>query len=221
MSEQNKLNTNPHRDASDSIRGYVYQAYQTVFAWICLKENQVLVLEGAEDFDVHENDKAQTTQVKDVGQNLTLRSSSVLDALNNFWDHCEQNPGNRIEFRFLSTAQAGLEQGSPFGKGIKGLETWKSFGSKSTPIAPLRKFLLSLELSAGLKDFVQKATDEQLADELIKNVNWDLGAKTSEAQSPWCKIPHQYPSLEGRIFTPFKGRGRPSEFQEPKTTHTC
>ena len=50
-----KIITDPRRQASDSIRGYVYQIYQSVFAWITLKNLQALVLEGAEDFDVYEN----------------------------------------------------------------------------------------------------------------------------------------------------------------------
>ena len=61
------------RDATDSIRGYVYQAYQSVLAWMRLDEHEILILEGAEDFDIHRGRSVTTTQVKDVAGSLTLR----------------------------------------------------------------------------------------------------------------------------------------------------
>lgn len=64
MSPPTDFKTDPKRDATDSIRGYVYQAYQSVLAWIQLKENEILVLEGSEDFDIHRESSVTTTQVK-------------------------------------------------------------------------------------------------------------------------------------------------------------
>src|SRR3970040_460590 len=92
----------PKRDATDSIRGYVYQIYQSVLAWILLKENEILVLEGAEDFDIHCGSTVITNQVKNISSNLTLRSSAVVDSLNNYWVHCERNPNYEIVLRFLT-----------------------------------------------------------------------------------------------------------------------
>ncbi len=54
----------PQRQAIHSIGGYVYQIHQSVFAWFHLKENEILVLEGAEDFDVHSEHSVTITQVK-------------------------------------------------------------------------------------------------------------------------------------------------------------
>ena len=70
MSTSPEFKTDPQRDATDSTRGYVYQAYQSVLAWIQLKDNEILVLEGAEDFDVRCGTSVTTTQVKDVSSNL-------------------------------------------------------------------------------------------------------------------------------------------------------
>jgi hypothetical protein len=66
------------RQATDSIRGYVYQAYQSVLAWMRLGSDEVLFLEGAEDFDVHSADGVTATQVKDTAGSgaLTLRCST-------------------------------------------------------------------------------------------------------------------------------------------------
>ena len=63
MSSPSDLKTDPKRDATDSIRGYVYQAYQSILAWMQLKENEILVLEGAEDFDIHCGSSVVTNQV--------------------------------------------------------------------------------------------------------------------------------------------------------------
>lgn len=173
--------TDPKRDATDSIRGYVYQAYQTVLAWMQLKDNEILVLEGSEDFDIHTGSSVVTTQVKDVAANLTLRSNAVIDSLNNYW-HCQKrNTGFDIVLRFLATAEAGQEKGSPFGLGQKGLEYWQKAKSDQIEIKPLKTFLLTLGLDAGLASFIEKATDEELRNKLIRRVNWDMGNRPMEA----------------------------------------
>ncbi len=180
MSEPNFM-TDPKRDATDSIRGYVYQVYQSVLAWMGLKENEILVLEGAEDFDVNCGSSVVTNQVKDVSANLTLRSAAVIDSINNYWAHRERNPGYDIVLRFLTTAEAGQEQGSPFGSGQKGLDYWQNAESHGIDIGPLRAFLLTLKLNASLASFVQTATDDELREALICRVKWDMGNRPREA----------------------------------------
>lgn len=173
--------TDPNRDATDSIRGYVYQAYQSVLTWIQLRENEILVLEGAEDFDIHSGESVIASQVKDVTGNLTLRSQAVVDSLNNYWTHRENNPNYDIVLRFLSTAEAGQEQGSPFGSGQKGLEYWKSAESDLIDIEPLRAFLITLELEPRLSAFIQTATADELRAKLIRRIQWDMGNRRREA----------------------------------------
>ena len=66
------LASDKRRQANDSIRGYVYQVYQSVLAWMCLGKDEELFLEGAEDFDVHSGDGVTATQVKDTAGSGTL-----------------------------------------------------------------------------------------------------------------------------------------------------
>lgn len=172
--------TDPKRDATDSIRGYVYQIYQSVLAWMQLKENEILVLEGSEDFDIHSDASVTTTQVKDVSVNLTLRSQAIVDALNNYWACRERNPDYDIVLRFLTTAEVGQEQGSPFGPGQKGLEYWNSVELGYIDIEPLRAFLLTLKLQPKLASFVQTATNNEFSEKLIRHVKWDLGSRPRE-----------------------------------------
>ncbi len=181
MNTPESFKTNPRRDATDSIRGYVYQIYQSILAWMSLKENELLVLEGAEDFDVHNGNNVSTTQVKDVASNLTLRSQAVVDTLNNFWACREENQEFIITLRFLTTAEAGQEQGTPFGSNQKGIEFWEKAQTTRVDIQPLRSFLESLSLNEGLLSFIQTASNEDLLEKLIRPIKWDMGNKSSEA----------------------------------------
>ena len=76
------LSADEKRQATDSIRGYVYQVYQSIYAWMKLGPNDTLILEGAEDFDVsNQAGVATATQVKDRARSVTLRSNDVAAAL--------------------------------------------------------------------------------------------------------------------------------------------
>lgn len=171
----------PNRDATASIRGYVYQIYQSVLAWMLLGEDDVLVLEGSEDFDVHTESSVVTTQVKCEARNVTLRSGAVMDAIQNFWTHQQSNDGFCVAFRFLTTADAGCEQGAPFGTGISGLEYWGSAAQDRLDCEPLRQFLLTLPLNSALQDFIRSSSGEELRERLFAKIQWDLGTRDKDA----------------------------------------
>jgi tetratricopeptide (TPR) repeat protein len=181
LSTSSVFEVDANRDATASIRGYVYQIYQSVLAWMLLKENELLVLEGAEDFDVYNSFSVVTTQVKDVASNITLRTADVIDTLNNHWANKEKNPDYDIILRFLTTSEAGQEQGSPFGPGVKGLNYWQSAESNLIDVEPLRTFLLTLGLSQNIHGFIKDATGDELREQLISRIKWDMGNKQREA----------------------------------------
>lgn len=172
---------NSKRDATDSIRGYVYQIYQSVLAWINLKDDEVLFLECAEDFDIYTNQTITSTQIKDLTSKLTLRSADVVAALNNFWSLQQDNPQHDIKLRFLTTAIAGYEKGAPLGPEQKGLEYWCRCQSNKAIIPPLRNFLTTLQLSPSLQEFLRSSSDEALHTQLILRINWDLGTRNKHA----------------------------------------
>jgi hypothetical protein len=181
MSQLPDFKIDSKRDATPSIRGYVYQAYQSVLAWIKLKEKEILVLEGSEDFDIHRESSVTTTQVKNVAGNITLRSKSVIDSINNYWISCERNADYNVTLRFLTTDEAGQEQGDPFGPNQKGLEYWHKAALGEVEIEPLRTFLLTLGLHSNLKSLIQTATDDELREKLICRIKWDMGESPIEA----------------------------------------
>jgi len=172
--------TNVKRDATDSIRGYVYQIYQSVFAWLSLKEDELLFLECAEDFDVCLGQSVIGTQVKDLSSHLTLRSPDVVAALNNFWFLHQENPNHDVVLRFLTTAVAGYEKGAPFGDNQKGLEYWKKCQSNVELVEKLRSFLITLPLNSDLAKFVQTASVNDLVSDFINRIEWDLGSRDKE-----------------------------------------
>lgn len=149
-----------------------------------LKESEVLFLEGAEDFDIHEGNTVETTQVKDTAKSgsVTLRSPDVLKAINNLWRHRQLNPQRDIRLRFLTTAVPGQETGVFFGTVEKGLDYWElAARDERTPTTPLKDFLLGLDLDAGLRDFLNKADNQQVRNKLIRSIHWDTGSKPKDA----------------------------------------
>jgi tetratricopeptide (TPR) repeat protein len=168
------------RQATDSIRGYVYQAYQSVLAWMRLGKDEVLFLEGAEDFDVHSADGVTATQVKDTAGSgtLTLRSADAVAAINNLWRHQQNNPDKVVGMRFLTTASPGREKGGEFGRIATGIEYWSAAKRDDTiALEPLKSFLLSLELQPSLADFLRSSDDLSIRKNLICRIDWDTGAK--------------------------------------------
>ena len=168
------------RQATNSIRGYVYQAYQSVLAWMRLGEDEVLFLEGAEDFDVHSADGVTATQVKDTAGSgtLTLRSGDAVAAINNLWCHQQNNPDKTVSLRFLTTVLPGRERGGNFGSFATGIEFWSAAKrDASLSLEPLRSFLLSLDLEPSLADFLRRSDNQAIRKDLICRIAWDTGSK--------------------------------------------
>jgi hypothetical protein len=107
------LTADPSRQASASLAGYIFQVWHSLLQWITLQESEALELEGNEDIDRLRGADATTIQAKhlDPGRSLTLRSPDVVEAIGNYLAARSRNPGIRLHFRFLSTANAGSEAG--------------------------------------------------------------------------------------------------------------
>ena len=188
----------PARQAPDLHKGLVYQIWRSVEAWINLADDELLFLEGAEDFDVVSNASGTTVQIKATGGNITLRSESVIEALNSFWLVKSNHPEKKIWFRFITTSPITTEQGSPFGIDAKGLEVWKSC-AKNRDFAlaeQLRQFLatdpivspqLDQQVTDGvsspkpsLLNYLQTANAATVLDELITHIFWKTSSEDSD-----------------------------------------
>ena len=118
----------------------------------------------------------------DAPRSLTLRSPDAIESINNFWAARVRNTGIRLRFRFLSTAEAGLETGGHFG-GAKGIDVWRA-ARRGTDLASdqcraeqIQAFLLTCDrLSDQLQAWLATATPDQVLGELVAPFEWDLGA---------------------------------------------
>lgn len=180
----------PKRQANDALRGYVYQVLRSVLVWLDLGDEEKLYLEGAEDLDRIYGDAALTEQVKDTAGsgNITLRTRSVIDAINHFWGHAGRNPGVTLRFRYLTTSRAGIEMGKPFGAGRGGLDVWN--GIAAAPHGPgaeaaaksLADFLLAEgSVDQPVLDFLARATPQQILSQLVVPIEWVTGQQDGTA----------------------------------------
>jgi len=184
------LVSDPARQAHDTFRGYIYQILRSILVWLELGDEEQLFLEGAEDLDRVDHTVALTVQVKDtVGSgNITLRTPSVVEAINNFWSHRTRNPGVTIRFRYVTTSGIGVEQGAPFGTGRGGLDLWNALRTSGSgderddQIRLIADFLLGEgNLSSPVKERFTDASPAELLEEIISPIEWLAGQQDGDA----------------------------------------
>ena len=170
------------RQAVDSLRGYAYQFYQTLIAWITLKENEILLLEVAEDFAVVARDALKATQVKDTAGSgsVTLKTKSVADTIKALWDFQQVNPDRNVYITYLTTSKIGKETGLTFPGNHKGLTYWRVAAREGTDVEPIRRILSKLKLPQEVIDFIKAATPDELRDVILRRINWVCGEKDIE-----------------------------------------
>ena len=172
------LKANPKRQAHAQLRGYLYQIWHSVDAWLDLADDEVLYLEGAEDFDRVSGDTATAVQVKNTRRPITLRSPEVIDAINHYWELRTNNPGRKVKFRFLTRSQIGTEQGTPFGKNQPGLHIWRRCSGDEAAIIKISEFLQNeRKISEGVADFLKQAKPQQIYEQLIEPITWETDSK--------------------------------------------
>jgi hypothetical protein len=148
-------------DAYGAIRGFVYQVDLTIERWLDLRADERLELERGEDIDHlsrallrdetrNEGDTSELRrimeQVKHLQRPITLRSSSVRAALCNAFEHFRANPGQRLLFRFTTTAVAAREASSPLPGGISGIQAWEELRLASAAAAGMPAYQKDIRL---------------------------------------------------------------------------
>ena len=168
--EMQPLAADAKRQATDIFQGYVYQAWESLHAWINLEDGEILYLEGAEDIDLLSTSSSTTTQVKHLSKNITLRSAEVIKAIIDYWT-LKKNDQRHVIFRFFTTAARGQEQGNPF-SGQRGLDYWEHC-KNSNQVKPLRKFLKQIDgFPTDLVEYLKTATDQEILDNLVLPISW-------------------------------------------------
>ena len=176
------LPADPLRQAPDMLRAVAYQVRQSLLAWIKLKPDEVLYLEGAEDFDLVGTSGAEAVQVYDTTRRVSLRTPKLQDAIKNYWRLYNENAGVPVRLRFLSRAHPAVEQGEPFGAGTAGLELWQRRYLDDDEIRLLTAFLhVQPSLPDTLKSFLKDSSPDHLRENFFSRIAWDLGNPDASA----------------------------------------
>lgn len=170
------------RQATASLRGYVYQLHASATAWLALGKEDELYLEVAEDYTelLRESgavdEVLRATQVKDTRESgaVTLNSPDVLAAIESLHRLRACNPGREARLVFLTTSSIGKERKDALPSGVAGLIAWEAAASGGD-VEELRVALLQRTLSEGLRTFVTNSSSEQLRTELLSPVIFACG----------------------------------------------
>jgi hypothetical protein len=168
-----QLPGDPRRQAIPSIHGTVYQAWWSIDAWLRLADtDEVIYLEGAEDFDIVRTDGAITVQVKRNTGTISLGTVKVHVALENFWTLSCQDVHRQIDFHYLTTSLIAMEQDAKFG-GAKGIEVWRAAQTNPELANDVARYLVTkLDVSSPLRAFLTCATAELVQERLIRRFHW-------------------------------------------------
>ena len=172
------LKAKPERQAHNQLRGYLYQIWHSVNAWLDLTEDEILYLEGAEDFDKVSDNTATAVQVKATQAPITLRSRDVNDAINHYWELRTNNSDRSVKFRFLTCSKIGAEQGNPFGTGNPGLQVWSRCSGDEEGVKKISNFLQTEgKISGEVDDFLKQSEPQEIYEKLIEPITWETGSK--------------------------------------------
>ena len=168
-----QLHGDPRRQAVDSTAGDVYQAWWSIDAWLRLTNaDEVVYLEGSEDFDIVKKDSATTVQVKRNAGTISLGTGKAQAALENFWTLSCKEFNRHIEFHYLTTSSVAMEQDGNFG-GIEGIEAWRAAQTNSELAVEVARYLIAkLAANSPLRVFLNTAEPHQIQERIIKKFHW-------------------------------------------------
>ena len=174
----------PSRQAIDSLRGYVYQIYQSALAWIELEDDEFLFLEVAEDFAVVAKDALEAVQVKGTNRRITINSKDIITTIDSFVELQDKKPSLKVTLRHLTTSTIGKEKKLEDRIGdVSALSVWRNL-AKSGDLSDLRRVLEKSKLSDKTKVFIEGLDDEGLRERFLKRIHFDCGAPESQFLEP-------------------------------------
>lgn len=169
----------PAREAIDSLRGYVYQIYQSALAWTEIKVDEFLYLEVAEDFAIAAANALEAVQVKETVSRVTINSDDVVASIDSFIELQEKNPSLNVSLRHLTTSDIGKEKKPEHRIGeTPTLIAWRNL-AKAGDLFDLRKVLENSKLSDKSKKHIASLTDNDLREKFLKRIHFDCGAPDS------------------------------------------
>ncbi len=183
------LQPDVERQATAVFRGFAYQCYQTIRAWLQCGPGEELRCEFAEDFDLVRRDlegqitAAELNQVKHEQRNVTLNSDSVTQLINNFFRHKSRNPTLKLTVRLCAIADRGREREVDWIYAPCGIDLWdelrlRKFTSadQAAAVNALRSHLQrNSKLSPEVQKFLSNSGDSTFLSDFVDVVFWDTG----------------------------------------------
>ena len=192
-----------NRDASDTIRGYVYQVDLTIERWLSLQPGEFLELECGEDIDLISRslsgeEERRLEQVKNYNSSVTLWSA--VTAIANFVEHRKNNLQQTLKFLYTTTALVTKERPSPeMLKKKEGIFVWQQIRqgtlteiSQNEALEGIRIILskdskpekFSDTTWAVFRNFITAASKEELLD-LICSFEWSTDTPAPQSLRTW------------------------------------
>ncbi len=170
-----ELPADASRQAVASIRGVIYQLWWSIDAWLRLTtENEVIYLEGSEDFDRASALDAVAQQVKCEVDGISLNNQRALKALEHFWTLRSREVARTVQFHYISTAPSVVERDAAFG-GIAGMEAWNIARDNAVMAECIQKYLApKLFDGSALKAFLEAADTAVVQAQFIRPMHWFL-----------------------------------------------
>jgi hypothetical protein len=161
------------RQAIYSIQGTVYQAWWSIDAWLRLTNpDEVIYLEGAEDFDIVKSDSAIAVQVKKHAASISLGTAKAHEALEHFWTLSCNDHTRAINFHYLTTSTIATEQDIDF-DGLKGIEAWRAAQTNPELATKVAAYLREkLPATDSLRAFLAVASPNAIQERLIRRFHW-------------------------------------------------
>jgi hypothetical protein len=189
MTETIELKPDTNRQAKHIFRGYAYQAYQTICAWLKCRPGEQLLTEFAEDLDLVRRDldgnvtAAELNQIKHEKGAITLNSKAAIDLINNFFRHQRRNPNINIFVHLCTISDRGKEKSIDWQYAECGMDLWGRLRTRelkgdiqNKAVHLLRSFLLSKrEFSEDVGSFASGSDDSTFLNKFIDHVFWDTG----------------------------------------------
>lgn len=165
----------PQHEAIATIRGFDWQRWLTVKAWLRLREGESLWIEWAEDFSIISADgSARTVQAKDQRRACTLGQRSLLELVSRAFER--PSPAETL---IWMTSEVGMERGSSLGQ--PAILRCISLTNTNRPVGDLRDFLAQPgRLTKSARQQVLTGTKDDFR-QLLKRVEWVTGAPRVDA----------------------------------------
>ena len=172
------LPADPRRQANATHVAYQYQLWHTVLAWLRLRPEERLWIEAAEDFDVTAKDTATAVQVSHSARNVTLRDAKVREAIFHCWELRQKDDRATLRFRYLTRGEATVEEGSPFGSAICGLNLWAKAAADDQVAARILSFLRAerVGVPAAFAHFLEYCSPQEAVANLFRPLVFELGS---------------------------------------------